>query len=161
MFTAVPPLMAPQTTGHPAGLPQDVARQNPETRITAPKEGAATANAQGDTPSGQKSPFPKGADGKATAPPTILQIRINSMLEEQQRERDEQQAEQTAAEAPEAGTSELDRAAPAAPAEAAPKAPAPEEEPAPAVAKPAIPAALYGPPSTDATASGQEVSLTA
>lgn len=85
LFTAVPPIMAPQTTGHPAALPQDVARRNPDERVSAAKQGSAADNARGDPQRWHENPQLQ-ADGskKASAPPTILQIKINTMLEEQQ-----------------------------------------------------------------------------
>lgn len=85
LFTAVPPIMAPQTTGHPAALPQDVARRNPDERVSAAKQGSAADNARGDPQRWHESPQLQ-AQGreKTSAPPTILQIKINTMLEEQQ-----------------------------------------------------------------------------
>lgn len=85
LFTAVPPIMAPQTTGHPAALPQDVARRNPDDRVSAAKPGSTADGARGDPQRWHENPRLQ-ADGskKASAPPTILQIKINTMLEEQQ-----------------------------------------------------------------------------
>lgn len=92
LFTAVPPIMAPQTTGHPAALPQDVARRNPDERVSAAKPGSAADNARSDPQRWHENPQLQ-ADGskKASAPPTILQIKINTMLEEQQEKQAQEQ----------------------------------------------------------------------
>lgn len=100
LFTAVPPITAPQTTGHPAALPQDAARVAPETRVSAPKGGGASDNTRSDSHLRREFPGRRPKDGdQKSAPPTLLQIKINSMLAEQQEARAQERRD---ADAPEA-----------------------------------------------------------
>ncbi|TNF20719.1 MAG: hypothetical protein EP318_10080 [Rhodobacteraceae bacterium] len=147
LFTAVPPIMAPQTTGHPAALPQDVARRNPDERVSAAKPGSATDTTRGDPQRWHENPRLQ-ADGrkKASAPPTILQIKINTMLEEQQ---EKQAQEKREAPRPErTDPSQDSRAAPLPPDAAATPATTPEgpegAETRQTAAKPAVVTPLYG-----------------
>ncbi|WP_323763352.1 hypothetical protein [Marinovum sp.] len=98
MFTAVLPLSAPHTTGHPAALPQDLERRQADTRVTAAKPGAEAGDARSDRSTGQDTPR-HAARGQepATAPPTILQLKINTMLQEQQQRLAEEARAQTPA----------------------------------------------------------------
>lgn len=106
MFTAVLPLTAPQTTGHPAALPQDLERRAGDTRVTATKAGAEAGTADSKGSGAGQTPWQKARhEQQASAPPTILQIKINSMLEEQQKRlAEEQQAQDAQVDSPEAET---------------------------------------------------------
>lgn len=98
MFTAVLPLSAPHTTGHPAALPQDLERRPADTRVTAAKPGAEAGNARSDHSTARNTPRPAAlGEEPASAPPTILQLKINTMLEEQkQRLAEEARSQETA-----------------------------------------------------------------
>lgn len=93
MFTAALPLTAPQTTGHPAALPQELGRPTGDTRIAASQPGGAAGSARSDHSSGDSPRHNARNREQASAPPTILQLKINTLLEEQQ-----QRAQETAAE---------------------------------------------------------------
>ncbi len=90
MFTAVSPFTAPQTTGHPAALPQDPGHRPTDTRVPAVRAGADATAAGSDTAGAQARPWSQSRN-RAAAPPTILQIKINTLLAEQQQRRAEQQ----------------------------------------------------------------------
>ncbi|WP_417523763.1 hypothetical protein [Marinovum sp.] len=128
MFTAVLPLTAPQTTGHPAALPQDLERRTAETRVTAAKPGAETGTAGSKGSGAGETPWQKARrEEQASAPPTILQIKINSMLEEQQKRLAEEQQAREAS--PEAATPVPEKQADVIPL--TPAAPASDDRPAP------------------------------
>lgn len=77
--------IAPLATGHPAGLPKTPKKPLPHTRVTAPGGGDAMAGfMQGQDPTN----FWRAASGQpdpAThiAPPSIMQMKITQMLDDQ------------------------------------------------------------------------------
>ncbi|MFZ5964927.1 hypothetical protein ACOXXX_18435 [Thalassococcus sp. BH17M4-6] len=81
-ISGTPPWAAPHSTGHPLGLPAAPDRPQSDTRIAAARDAAAA----GSDP-GQQRPFahptPQKADAPKTAPPSIMQLRITSHLQEQ------------------------------------------------------------------------------
>lgn len=84
-FTGMPPLQAPTTSGHPASLPSLAMRKEPSLRVEPSAKGgetAGTALRQGHTPP-QPNPARREGRENASAPPTILQIKIGEMLREQ------------------------------------------------------------------------------
>ncbi|MDO6728876.1 hypothetical protein Q4577_02535 [Marinovum sp. 2_MG-2023] len=89
-LSAIPAPLAPQTTGHPAALPQDMRKTDPDTRVSAVNSGASTDLVRDDHPrSSQQAKLAGHLDQKETAPPTILQLKINRMLAEQQEKQSE------------------------------------------------------------------------
>ena len=67
------PMMAPQTTGHPAALPADAQTAASTQQVTPPAAGGNTSDAQNrDHPQDQN-----------TAPPSAMQIKIMELLEQQ------------------------------------------------------------------------------
>lgn len=85
LLTTLPALHAPQPTGHPAALPSVAHSAQAATRVQAPAKGQDAAGAHihnGQTGRGAEH-TPKKDTQKDTAPPTILQIKINTMLQEQ------------------------------------------------------------------------------
>lgn len=99
-FTGLPPIHAPMATGHPASLPALTLRKDPTLRVEPSGKGgetAGTALRQGHTP--PHAQLSRRTDGTgdttvngtgdgtgkdtASAPPTILQIKIGEMLREQ------------------------------------------------------------------------------
>lgn len=87
LLTGIPPLQAPQTTGHPATLPSAVPRDTADYRVQAADKGGQSTdtrtnyNRPGDSNPRAKSPPDKDSSG--AAPPTILQLKIDTMLREQ------------------------------------------------------------------------------
>ncbi|MDA7427199.1 hypothetical protein PGB28_01920 [Primorskyibacter aestuariivivens] len=84
-FTGLPPLQAPMTTGHPASLPAVSLRKEPSLRVEPSTKGgetAGTALRQGQTPPQAQAARREDREN-ASAPPTILQIKIGEMLREQ------------------------------------------------------------------------------
>lgn len=77
--------IAPLSTGHPAGLPKAPKKPMPHTRVTAPGSGDAMAGfMQGQDPSN----FWRAASGQPDpamhiAPPSIMQMKITQMLDDQ------------------------------------------------------------------------------
>ncbi|MHA6263807.1 hypothetical protein ACXYMO_11440 [Arenibacterium sp. CAU 1754] len=70
------PIMAPQTTGHPAALPADAQAAASTQQVTPPAASSDTSDAQHrDHPHDQN-----------TAPPSAMQIKIMELLEQQARE---------------------------------------------------------------------------
>ncbi len=75
------PAMAPQPTGHPASLPPDPPKPSPAQQVEPPGEGAAS----GDSDSGHRT----AEDEPKSVPPSIMQIKITEILEQQAEERDQ------------------------------------------------------------------------
>ncbi|MBY6003649.1 hypothetical protein KUV62_07005 [Salipiger bermudensis] len=86
-MTGVPSLVAPLATGHPLGLPAQPAGPAAETRVQPVAQQAQTGT--DPDPGGQPpSNFWRGLTGlpdpkKHVAPPSIMQIKIAALLEEQ------------------------------------------------------------------------------
>ncbi|SFT60053.1 hypothetical protein [Sedimentitalea nanhaiensis] len=72
------PVMAPQPTGHPASLPPDRAKASTAQHVDPPAESEASRDYQ----SGQQGTD----DGLKTAPPSVMQIKIMEILDQQARE---------------------------------------------------------------------------
>lgn len=123
-----PTWAAPQTTGHPLGLPAAAQNIVKDTQIASARAASDSALGQG-----QGKPFLPGlplkppVQGEPTvAPPSIMQIKISSLLQEQANAR----AEDTADSAEPARQENAQPAAPDAVAEtAADKPPAALQEP--------------------------------
>lgn len=86
-LTGMPPIQAPTTTGHPASLPAMSLRKEPSLRVEPSAKGGETNGTALRQGQGQTPPQPKPArqegQERASAPPTILQIKIGEMLREQ------------------------------------------------------------------------------
>ncbi|GGA05423.1 MULTISPECIES: hypothetical protein [Salipiger] len=78
-FTGVSHAVAPLATGHPQGLPATPDGPPAETRVQPISEQAKAGTGSNDAPGGQ--PEPKAH----TAPPSIMQIKISALLEQQAR----------------------------------------------------------------------------
>lgn len=78
IVTATPPVLAPQTTGHPAALPPDPPPPDPATRVGA----VAGSDNAGKAQTGPR----KDTAPRHSAPPSAMQIQIMEILEEQARE---------------------------------------------------------------------------
>ena len=115
---------APQTTGHPLGLPGTVIPAVKDTRITASRATSDSAMGKDQNPPYTAPNPPRAMSGTSgdepAAPPTIMQLKINSLLQEQAQERLEEVAETRQ---PAAQTTEVDAQAdvPAQPATDAPQ----------------------------------------
>lgn len=75
-----PTVLAPQTTGHPGALPETPKKAAEADLIKPPTSGASTSSAQ-DRPSRYDEKSEKQND--RAAPPSVLQIEIETMLAEQ------------------------------------------------------------------------------
>lgn len=75
------PALAPQPTGHPASLPADPPPVPPTQRVTAPDLGSQSSGTALNTPSSGKH--------SKTAPPSVIQMKIMEMLEQQARDLDQ------------------------------------------------------------------------
>lgn len=120
ILTTMPALQAPQSTGHPASLPSVTQPAQAAIRVQAPAKGQGASGAQINNGQSEASPGkPPTKDGeKDTAPPTILQIKINTMLQEQAEQMKASQAEGTPEEVPaKSATDQLADSAPAHPAD--------------------------------------------
>lgn len=72
------PALAPQPTGHPASLPAAPPEPSRTQQVRPPSAGNASADTQ---------PRNHGSeDGRNTAPPSAIQIKIMEILEQQARE---------------------------------------------------------------------------
>ncbi|WP_226621788.1 hypothetical protein [Alloyangia pacifica] len=90
-LTGVPQVVAPLATGHPLGLPGAPVRTAEETKVQPVKESSTTGTdhsadhaAEGQPPAGfwrSLTGLPDPANH--VAPPSIMQIRISALLEEQ------------------------------------------------------------------------------
>lgn len=85
----IPPSLAPVATGHPLSLPEEP-QQSGSTRIAPSGESADT----GSSFDGSQS---DGSRNERAAPPSILQIKINAMLQEQAEETRKDKSEERAA----------------------------------------------------------------
>ncbi|MBN9890434.1 hypothetical protein [Salipiger abyssi] len=86
-FTGVPPAVAPLATGHPLGLPAVPDGPARETKVQPVSEQARTGT-DGETSGQPPADFWRGLTGlpnpaKHVAPPSIMQIKISAILEEQ------------------------------------------------------------------------------
>lgn len=102
IITGISPLQAPTTTGHPASLPSAPVRQTNETRVAPTRQGEESSGAAlRQRQSGQSDPrMGRRGTEAASAPPTILQLKINSMLLEQADNRQSQDTIRDPAPAP-------------------------------------------------------------
>lgn len=85
-ISGIPTWYAPQTTGHPLGLPEAQPRAAEKTRVVpiTKRSDSNALSSEGRPP----EQFWRATDGDSTptdhvAPPSIMQIRISRMLEEQ------------------------------------------------------------------------------
>lgn len=100
-FTGVSQAVAPLATGHPQGLPAAPDGPPAETRVQPVSEQAKAGTGSNDDPGSQRNP-------KAhTAPPSIVQIKISALLEQQARSLQEDRR----ASGPESGTAKKPRPA--------------------------------------------------
>ncbi|MGR3377345.1 hypothetical protein [Salipiger abyssi] len=86
-FTGVPPAVAPLATGHPLGLPAVPDGPARETKVQPVSEQARTGS-DAETSGQPPADFWRGLTGlpnpaKHVAPPSIMQIKISAILEEQ------------------------------------------------------------------------------
>ncbi|MCA0998453.1 hypothetical protein [Alloyangia pacifica] len=90
-FTGVPQVVAPLATGHPLGLPGAPVRTAEETKVQPVKEQSTTDTDQGGEYGADGQPpasFWRSLTGMPdpsshVAPPSIMQLRITALLEEQ------------------------------------------------------------------------------
>jgi hypothetical protein len=73
-----PAVLAPQTTGHPAALPEVLKRATPTKQVAQISD--STLTTQQHLPQTPQRPYHAGTP---TAPPSALQIEIETMLAEQ------------------------------------------------------------------------------
>ncbi|MBK0329121.1 hypothetical protein I5535_17735 [Rhodobacteraceae bacterium F11138] len=77
------PAMAPQPTGHPASLPPEPEKASTGQQVTPPSESETSREFQ----SGQRDT----KDEANTAPPSVMQIKIMEILEQQATELESQE----------------------------------------------------------------------
>lgn len=87
--TGIFPILAPQPTGHPASLPQTPMKQPEIKRVAAADAGDTASDLRTslrhpqDPPNTARLKKPASESDGDTAPPTLLQIKINTLLREQ------------------------------------------------------------------------------
>ena len=132
LISATSAASAPHSTGHPLGLPAFARQPVRDTQVAAARAASDSALGQGgDRPFVPVYPRQLPAEGEArTAPPSIMQIRISSLLLEQAAAHAEKAAADLPEPAPVIQTTGAE--ATAAPLQAAEPNVTPEDKPTPA-----------------------------
>ncbi|MGX9357168.1 hypothetical protein ACS3SW_18950 [Roseobacteraceae bacterium S113] len=83
-IVSTPSVLAPQTTGHPLGLPEVGQSRNTSAKVRSLEQlDTALSRSGSDTPRDDAQRQRKANEEAAAAPPTILQMKIDEILRKQ------------------------------------------------------------------------------
>lgn len=131
-FTGVSQSVAPLATGHPLSLPASPIKAAPETRVQPVSKQAKTGAEAGqdgqDRPAAQRQPGGDTVPVDRAAPPSIMQLKISALLQEQAEKLMDEAKRRTAQQDPEEARDTQDRTEGAHHANANPEETAPASE---------------------------------